>query len=144
MYIPNCNSIIDYQTGDGFKSILGSLLRSDDILICSNKAIVNQYKNSCAQVVTLPTLHKIPEKNCYKQQWRRIILDCRLPRPGTKSLRALHSLVADRTITFTRAPHDTTAMCTALYLLSNTHTKYFKVVKWNKFMHESPRYARHC
>ena len=128
------NSVINYELGDGFKSqVLPCILHRLDLIIVRDEAQVNKYMRICdAAVITLHRAHKLDPKTL---DYKRVIIDVRLPRCGTRAAGALKRICKGKTVSIVERLHDPKALSSALFVMSEAKTHHLKVVNFNMFQH---------
>ena len=121
------NTLIVNHTGDNFRKIgLPRLLRSE-ILIVTNKMMINvHYKNFNA--TTIHRLDKIDDKKI-----KVILIDCRIPRETSKAFKNLKKLCIGKQICFIQGPHDLRALADSTELMSVTKNPNTKTYVFNSF-----------
>lgn len=128
------NCIVQYQTGDYFRTALPHLLTDRHICI-TNKMLINTvYKPATAPCVTVHGLKKRLEKGMLPQT--SIVIDTRLPRQGSIAFRTLQKAVTGKHIVLLHPPlSDIESMNCLQVLLALTKGKTVKVKKWSSYLY---------
>jgi len=113
------NTIIEYNTGDGFRSsCLQNLISNTDLVIASSKHFADR-EHEYKKAISIHNVHKFVDFENIKNL-ELIIIDCRLTSTESKSHKALLKLCSGKQILITRMSYDLPNICSLMELLSVT------------------------
>ena len=132
LYIPhNRNALIDYEHGDGFRTLALPKIHINDSLIISSRLLIDLCYADCKNVITIHRL-RIDGAKKYKDI-KTVIIDDRVPRKGSLAFNELKKLCKGKLILFIGKPYDLQSMALSMELISVTKKCELRVIKFNKF-----------
>jgi hypothetical protein len=136
-YIPKTgNVLVEYQTGDGFKTVvLPNYISDASSVIVTSKPMMKHY---CMTVgvtaITIHALKKFMETDKF-DGIKTIFIDTQLPRTESKAHKNLMQLCKGRRIIFIQQPHDLRAVSSAMELLSVTKGVLLKTISFSNYIY---------
>lgn len=134
-YIPwNCNVIVDYQTGVGFRHrVLPYFDYKNSIVIAPNRMIDLWYQNKNATNIHRLRIDFTADSKKFKDI-ETVFIDFRMPRKESKSFKVLKKLCKGKQIIFIGKPHDLKSLSATAELISVTKNCELKVRTFSKFL----------
>ena len=141
MYISrNCNTIFEFMTGDGFRSLaLPKLITSDSLVIAPKMMIKQYYESKYINAVSFHSVNKVVEGNHHKKI-KVIIIDSMLPRVESRAHKAMMKLCKGKQIAFIQLPHDLRSLVSAMELMSVTKNCKLRSVIFSRFLFNRGRW----
>jgi hypothetical protein len=131
------NHIIQYQTGDGFRTCLPNLLTTDHLYIGPKRMVDTQFKGRSVRCMTIHRAMKQFEQGELTE--RCVVLDIRLPRLSSKAYRVLTQLCKDKHLIVLHPPlSDVESMNCLMTLLAVSKCQgRVNVNKWSQYMYNN-------